>query len=330
MGNTKSIHIQNSILNIKSKYILKQIMDNITHLKVMEIIKYNKIIQQKMELGINDYYKEFIKQIKIEIIPKQNEYGCIIRGISNSHIYFNGETIEKKRNIIYEGEKVEKIKIEIDTNIMSFKDLFKDCKCIESINFIKFNKKDIFDMSYMFYGCTSLKEANLSNLITENVTDMSFMFYNCTSLKEVNLSNFNTKRVKNMKSIFSRCSSLQNIDLSNFDTQNVEDMSYIFYDCSCLREIDLSKFKTKKVINMSHMFKGCQSLIEINIPNFDFRNVKDTQLMFYGCTSLKSLDVKAFEAKELSLLFQDCSKDIITQFKDNLAKEKNKKDCIIF
>ena len=84
-----------------------------------------------------------------------------------------------------------KIKIIIDYQVQSFKKLFNYCKCIESINYKKFYRNNITDMSWMFYGCSSLKELNLNNFNTNNVTNMSCMFDGCSSLKELNLNNFN-------------------------------------------------------------------------------------------------------------------------------------------
>ena len=69
-----------------------------------------------------------------------------------------------------------KIKIIIDEDIKSLHKLFNECKCIKKINFIKFNKNNIHDMSFMFFECRSLKELNLNNFNTINVTDMSWMF----------------------------------------------------------------------------------------------------------------------------------------------------------
>ena len=48
---------------------------------------------------------------------------------------------------------LQKIKIIIDEQITSFKKLFYECVCIEMINFIKFNRKDINNMKLMFFGC---------------------------------------------------------------------------------------------------------------------------------------------------------------------------------
>ena len=62
----------------------------------------------------------------------------------------------------------------------TFYRLFYGCDCIEKINFIKFNRKNIVDMSYMFGGCSSLKEINLTNFKTDNVKKMWGMFSGCS------------------------------------------------------------------------------------------------------------------------------------------------------
>ena len=73
-----------------------------------------------------------------------------------------------------------KIKIIIDYPVKSFKGLFSWCECIESINFKKFYRDNITDMSFMFDGCSSLKELNLNNFNTNNVKYMRWMFSGCS------------------------------------------------------------------------------------------------------------------------------------------------------
>ncbi len=58
----------NLFKKIRSKYILKQIFDNIKKNKSLEIINYNKNIQKRLEIGIDDYKDEYLK-IVIEIFP---------------------------------------------------------------------------------------------------------------------------------------------------------------------------------------------------------------------------------------------------------------------
>ena len=67
----KTILPKNILENIKSKIILKRIFDNLCKKKKLNIIKYNKNIQNRLNLDINDY-DDFFKTI-IEIIPADNE-----------------------------------------------------------------------------------------------------------------------------------------------------------------------------------------------------------------------------------------------------------------
>ena len=184
-----------------------------TKKKKLEIVKYNKKIQNRINLSVKDYkeYSETYSSIEIEIIPAKGEYGKFINIKENDklyyHIYFNDNKEEiKNKYEIKEEDKVTKIKIIIDYQIKSFNSLFKWCECIESINFKKFYRNNITDMGGMFYGCSSLKELNLNNFNTNNVTDMRQMFKGCTSLEELNLNNFNTNNVTYMECMFYGCS----------------------------------------------------------------------------------------------------------------------------
>ena len=121
------------------------------------------------------------------------------------HIYFNDGKEDMKRNYFTEDDKVEKIKLIIDYQILSFNELFSNSNCIESICFKKFYRKNINNMNGMFHMCILLKEINFSNFNTDSVTDMCRMFLGCSSLKEINLSNFNTNKVTNMSYMFYGC-----------------------------------------------------------------------------------------------------------------------------
>ena len=204
----------NSIIeNIKSRYILSKIYDNMIIKKKLEIVKYNKNIQNRLNLSVKDYkeYSETFTPIEIEIIPAKNKYGKFIEAYENDKLYYHINFNDNKKEIkskyyIDEEDKVTKIKIIVDYQVKSFKDLFSYCECIESINFKKFHRNNITDMSKMFYECSSLKELNLNNFNTNNVTNMSEMFYKCSSLKELNLNNFNTNNATNMSDMFAGCS----------------------------------------------------------------------------------------------------------------------------
>ena len=134
-----------NIENIKSRYILSKIIDNMPKKIKLEIVRYNKKIQNILNLSVNDY-KEYYEGIEIEIIPVKGEYGKFIH-IDNEndklyyHIYFNDnkEEIKNKYKIkevdgvtkheyyIDEEDKITKIKIIIDYQVKSFKELFFWC-----------------------------------------------------------------------------------------------------------------------------------------------------------------------------------------------------------
>ena len=129
--------------SLKSDYFLQKLYDNMTKKKKLEIVKYNKKVQNRLDLGVKDYkeYSETYSSIEIEIIPAKGKYGRFIYINKNDklyyHIYFNDNNEEiKNKYEIKEEDKVTKIKIIIDYQIKSFNSLFKWCYCIESINFM--------------------------------------------------------------------------------------------------------------------------------------------------------------------------------------------------
>ena len=173
---------KNMFKNLKSDYFLQLLFNNLLKKKSLEIIKYNKNTKNRMNININDYkeYSEIYSSIEIEIKPVYNKYGKFISINEENkkyyHIYFDNNKEEIKRNYLNENEQIKLIKIIIDYQVKSFKELFYKCYCIEYINFKKFYRNNINNMGYMFSRCSTLKELNLSNFKTNNVTDMSYMF----------------------------------------------------------------------------------------------------------------------------------------------------------
>ena len=166
------------IENIKSDYFLIKIFDIIKKNKSLEIMKYNKKLQKRFNLSINNYkeYSQILSPIEIELKLVDKEYGRFIN-ISDEqkdyfHIYFNNSNEEIKRNYLKKNEKVKMIKIVIDFQVISFTDLFLGCYCISSIIFKKFYRVNINNMSDMLNSCSSLKELYISNFNTNNVRNM--------------------------------------------------------------------------------------------------------------------------------------------------------------
>ena len=119
MNNRELLKQKNNIFNlrkIRNKYIIKQIFEHLNQKKFLKIIKYNKNIQNKLEINQNDYKKYC--EIEIEIIPTEDKYykGDIFINFNNKeeesyyHIYYNDrkeETKRKNRNNITKNIKIQ-------------------------------------------------------------------------------------------------------------------------------------------------------------------------------------------------------------------------------
>ena len=352
------IKSKNKIKKLKSDYFLVKLFSFMRRGISLKVVKYNHNIQKRLNIDINTYkeYTEIYSPIEIEIIPTKNEIGDFINIDEENknffHIYFNdNKEKEIERTKLYPEDKVSKINVIIDYQIKSFSKLFQYCDCVESINFKKFYRNNIDDMSSMFYGCTVAKldlsnfntnnvtnmskmfglcsylsELNLSNFNTNKVTDMSFMFNESSFLKELNLSNFNTDNVTNMRGMFSSCSALRELNISSFRTNNVTDMSEMFYNCSSLNELNISNFNTNKVANMSSMFSRCSGLRMLNVSNFNTNNVTDMSYMFFNCLRLQDLNLDNFNTNnvtDMSNMFEYCTDEFQKKIK---SKYNNLKD----
>ena len=286
----------NLFRNIKNKYLLKLIFNYLKKEKLLNIIRYNKEIQNRLEININDYIK--CSKIEIEIILWEGEKYLPFDFINVNkedepyfHIYFDDSEKEIKKYSLNK-ENVNKIKVIIDYEVKSLRKLFYLCYKNKKITFKKFHRYDIKDMGYMFGECQGLIELNLSNFNTNNVTDMSGMFYNCPYIKELNLTNFSTNQVNNMSRMFQGCKSLKKLNLSSFNTNNVTDMYLMFAFCESLENLNLSNFDTKNVVDMSKMFIYCFWLNEINISNFIINETTNWSDMFKGCSGLLTKKIR--------------------------------------
>ena len=139
---------KNLFNNVNSKYIIAKIIDHVQKPIWLELFKYNKNIQNRLNIFIYDYkeYYEKFTPIILEIIPVKNSVGTFINLDDKEkdyyHIYFNDSKIEIKRYDITKEDKITKIKIIIDYQIESFKGLFSEVQCIESITFKKFKRSN--------------------------------------------------------------------------------------------------------------------------------------------------------------------------------------------
>ena len=81
---------------LKNDYFLQKVFNHLEQKKLLNIIKYNKTIQNILDININNYkkYSEIYSPIEIEIIPVKDKYGAFINMFTGFesfyHIYFNG------------------------------------------------------------------------------------------------------------------------------------------------------------------------------------------------------------------------------------------------
>ena len=138
--------------NLKSNYFLRKVFNMIKKNKLLKILKYNKQLQKRLNLDIKDYinYTQIYTSIEIELklVDNINKNDKFINILANEeeyfHIYFNNSKEELKRNYLEENDnKIKIIKIIIDYQVKSFKELFKDCECISSIFFKNFYRTNI-------------------------------------------------------------------------------------------------------------------------------------------------------------------------------------------
>ena len=239
---------KNLLNNIHSLFVINKLSQQINKRKILRVIRYNKELLEKFNISIDDYKKYNQIEIELELVPKKQMKGYknefikynILHG-EYFHIYFDDNKEEVKRNFITVKDKVSKIKILIDIEIKSLKELFYQCRCIKKIKFLKFKRKDIYNMSYMFSYCELLEEIDFLEFKTDNVKDFNFAFSNCYNLKNLDLSKFKTDNVKTMRNMFSFCHSLKSLDLLSFNTKNVYEMNRLFIGCKKIISLDLSK-----------------------------------------------------------------------------------------
>jgi surface protein len=324
----------NSKLNqIKSPYNLKEIFTFVKEKTKLKIIKYNKYLQNKIGVTLEDYetLNNIVVNIKFtpEYINKlKEEYNEIKKKIEKKE--YDGEQKKKElENDLYlKGQELkcrfmgapffnqnkEFIKVYLDDvpveNPRFFIDFLKE-QTIPNIIKVTIDKKsNVKDFFCMFAKCRAINELTFKRINTKEITSMNYMFYDCINLKSLDLSEFETNELTNMFGMFKNCQKLENIKLSdNFITPKVTNMQYLFEDCWALLSIDVHKFDTSKLDCTVYMFKNCKNLVNLDVSNFNTDNVYETHAMFEGCEKLANLNLPPFKTdklKSITNLFYKC------------------------
>ena len=121
---------EQGLRNLKSDYFIQKFFEYIPERISLEIIRYNKSIQKRINININHYkaYSEKYSSIELDIIPMKGEYGKLININEEDkkyfHIYFNDNKKKEIENTSLYKNNVSKISIIIDYQIKSFSKLF--------------------------------------------------------------------------------------------------------------------------------------------------------------------------------------------------------------
>ena len=164
----------NAIEKIRSFLVAKQVFLFLPTKKMLEIIKFSKRTQDKINISVDNYkkYSEIYSSIEIEVIPVLNKDGKFINinnfdEQSSFKIFFNNNRNEEiKRNTISIKDYITKIDIIIDYKVKSFSYLFFGCEIIKSVNFTKFLRINVENMKSMFQDCDLLEKVKISTYIT--------------------------------------------------------------------------------------------------------------------------------------------------------------------
>ena len=74
----------NNLSRIKSDYFLKKLFLNIAKRRILNIIKYNKLSQNRLNININDYdnYYHTYTPIEIELTIAEERFGMFINTLN--------------------------------------------------------------------------------------------------------------------------------------------------------------------------------------------------------------------------------------------------------
>ena len=126
----KNIETKTNLLSIQNEYFFQIMFDMVNKRRTLESVRYNKKLQNILNLSAKDY-KDFLKIIiEINIAPRHGElFMNSVQQLRNYyHIYFDDNEEEYKEcNFRVRGD-VKKIKIIIDKEIISLENLFVNRK----------------------------------------------------------------------------------------------------------------------------------------------------------------------------------------------------------
>ena len=279
----------------------------------LDFIDKKQIITIKYKINEKSQENQYVKLFD-EIFFKNNKDKF-------SSVKINKRKINELKTYYRYLEDDEKLELELEEDpkkkVVDMSYMFNNCKNLVSVDFSKYNTKNVTSMEAMFQLCPldELHDSILS-FDTTNLLNIRAMFCKCIKINKIpDLSNnFFSKNnlIKDISMLFNGCINLQEIDnIENWTATNIEDMSYMFNRCGGLTKINLKKINTSKVKNMCGLFNECSNLDSITTMPFNTKNVEDISIMFQGCVKLQKLpEINKFKTdyiKDMSGLFSKCN-----------------------
>ena len=137
---------------------------------------------------------------------------------------------------------------------ISLENLFANLPHIKTVDLSKFTD-EVKNMRNMFKNCKGLEYVNFGNFDTSHVTTMENMFFG-TNLQFLDLSKFDTSSVSNMDNMFSESKNLLYLNLNNFNTIKVDNMNKMFKNCKSLMYLNIYSFKENSKLKYTDIFSG--------------------------------------------------------------------------
>ena len=136
--------------------------------------------------------------------------------------------------------------------------MFNGCTSLESVTLGTSSKNadtsKVQSFKNMFKDCTALTTIDTERWSTESCKDFSGMFQNCSSLTTLNVSSFKVSKATAMDNMFSQCTSLEEIEageLIRWFKSTSATSTNMFLGCTKLRNYDPEKVD----INMADSLK---------------------------------------------------------------------------
>ena len=291
LGNNK----QSKFAKVKSNVVCRLITKFMPSIRVLKTFNYNKSIQKRINLSIDDYI-DISSDIVVASFDRNLFINKGVRQILESRFRNNEhrlviDTVEEPNKVIViccYGKRL------VDPRLP---------KCLayylyeaEEIGIV--SKKPPVVLKNLFSGAHNVKYINMQELNAEYVKDITGMFENCVNLEQLDLSKFKINNLEKMSNLFYGCTSLETLDIPYLNTTSVKDMSNVFYECSNLKHLRFN-FNTENVIDMVNMFYGCRNLKYLDLSEFYCPNLRNISGMFVDCSDLEDLDIRRFSSLEI-------------------------------